>query len=73
MGSNNRLHEIEFGRDVLKLVLEALFLDKCYGTISFVGLRLEGFSHAKTWPHELYSQVNVRCGDLDLFPLEVKM
>jgi hypothetical protein len=27
-GSDNRLHEVEFGRDVLKLTLEALSLDE---------------------------------------------
>jgi hypothetical protein len=34
-GSNICLHEVEFGRDILKLTQEALSLDEGQGTVSF--------------------------------------
>lgn len=54
-GSNNRLNEVEFGRDVLKLTLKTLSVDEGYETISFVESRLEGLPHTKTRPRGLYS------------------
>jgi hypothetical protein len=54
-GSDNFLHEVEFGRDVLKLAQEALSLDEGQGTIPFTDPRLKGLSHTETGPRELYS------------------
>lgn len=52
---NNHVHEVEIGRDILKLSLEALSLDEGKRAIPFVKLGLEGLSHAKTSPCELHS------------------
>ena len=43
-GFDNLLHEIEFGRDVLKLAQEALSLNEGQGTIPFTDPRQKGLS-----------------------------
>jgi hypothetical protein len=73
MGSENRLHEVELGLNVLKLNQEALSLDEGQGTVLFTESRLKGLPHTETGPHELYSQISEGCGDLNLCPPIVEM
>ena len=53
---------------VLKLTQEALSLDEGLGTAPSTEPRLKGLPHTKTRPYEIYSQVSVSHGDLNLPP-----